>query len=357
MDLNNSNEIIFYFFGLFSCNSIQNDKDLINIFIKKEDFKLVKKISKIFDSNQNINLDLNSNSNSNSNWITINLPKSMVHSLLIKTGFKENEEFISNKEIKIDHLPDNTKEELKLAFFRAIFDNYGTIEKTLKNSPICVLFLNQNINISHLPSVPFEKTPRGIEWEGVSAFDLLSCLYKNPKIYSKHNYKKYVELSNHNFQFLNSNQPKQLEFHFTKALEEAIEPQKQNGSDAGFDLWIVKKIKEQNNVHYFDTGIIVEPPFGFYFDMVARSSISKTGYILANSVGIIDSGYRGHVIVALIKLDPKFPEIQLPARIVQLIPRLFWHMNCIESKDLSQTTRNVGGFGSTHDSNENSIKK
>ena len=81
--------------------------------------------------------------------------------------------------------------------------------------------------------------------------------------------------------------------------------------------------------------------------MVGRSSISKTGWALANSIGIIDSSYRGSIIVALIKTDPSALELQLPCRIVQIIPRQLILMEAIEVDSLDDTERGEKGFGSS----------
>ena len=106
-------------------------------------------------------------------------------------------------------------------------------------------------------------------------------------------------------------------------------------------------MKEENGMILYDTGIAVQPPMGYYFELVGRSSISKTGYIVANSIGIIDASYTGSLKVALIKVNKDAPDIQLPARIVQLIPRQLIHLDAIEVEDLNDTTRAEGGFGSS----------
>jgi dUTP pyrophosphatase len=137
------------------------------------------------------------------------------------------------------------------------------------------------------------------------------------------------------------------EFKWKRTLENAVEPTKNISSDSGYDLTVISKIKEFNGVCYYDTGICVEPPDGFYFDVVGRSSISKTGWMLANNIGIIDATYRGSIIVALIKVYDDADEIQLPMRLVQMIPRSLILMENIEVDSLSDTVRGSGGFGSS----------
>lgn len=134
---------------------------------------------------------------------------------------------------------------------------------------------------------------------------------------------------------------------FKKTLEGAVTPSKNKASDSGFDLVLIKKIKEVNGVHYYDTGIQVAPPVGYYFDLVGRSSISKSGYMLANNVGIIDQSYRGNIIVALVKVNPEAPDLELPVRLVQIIPRKVHMFDMQEVMELDKTSRGEKGFGSS----------
>jgi dUTP pyrophosphatase len=135
---------------------------------------------------------------------------------------------------------------------------------------------------------------------------------------------------------------------FKVSLEEgAIAPFKKRISDSGWDLHLVKLIKKEGNLYFFDTGVRVAPPPGFYFDLVPRSSIYKSGFVLANSVGIIDMTYRGTIKVPLIKVDSSKPDPELPWRAVQLIPRRFFPLEVELSTSLDKTIRGEGGFGST----------
>jgi dUTP pyrophosphatase len=136
-------------------------------------------------------------------------------------------------------------------------------------------------------------------------------------------------------------------FKFSKSLKEAVPPSKTRASDSGYDLVILKKIKTVGEVEFYDTGIKIRPIFGYYFNLVPRSSITKTGYMLANSIGIIDRTYHGSVIVPLIKIDKNSPDIQLPAKIVQIIPASIIHVEFNEVNTFEETQRAEGGFGST----------
>ncbi|WP_456435821.1 dUTP diphosphatase [Thermovibrio ammonificans] len=135
---------------------------------------------------------------------------------------------------------------------------------------------------------------------------------------------------------------------FSYSLEEgALPPYKKRVSDSGFDLHLIRLVEKRGNLYFFDTGVRVSPPPGYYFDLVPRSSIFKSGFMLANSVGIIDMTYRGTVKVPLVKVDPEAPEPELPWRAVQLIPRRFYPLEGRQVATLDPTLRGEGGFGST----------
>lgn len=135
---------------------------------------------------------------------------------------------------------------------------------------------------------------------------------------------------------------------FIKSDKNAITPYKERQSDSGFDLTLIKKIKNIGNVELYDTGIKVQIDKGYYLDLVPRSSIIKSGYIMANSIGIIDFEYTGNIKVPLIKVDKNKPDLILPMRLVQLIPRKIEHFDLVEVKSFEKTDRNDNGFGSTN---------
>ena len=137
------------------------------------------------------------------------------------------------------------------------------------------------------------------------------------------------------------------DFRYKLTHENAVPPARARGSDSGFDLTIVDKVKSFGKVTLYTTGVIVQPGSGFYFDLVPRSSISKTGYMMANNIGIIDQSYTGEVMVALLKHDDEADDIQLPCRIAQLIPRRWMNVSGVKVDSFDETARNTGGFGST----------
>lgn len=233
----------------------------------------------------------------------------------------------------------------KTTFVRGYFDNNCCVVKSLAQ-PKCILKSTDSLFcqvVKDIVNVPCKETIDGLIYSGINVIEFLHHLYKDAAYVGFNcNCDYYMSML-----YRWSNQER-LSFKFTKTLDEAIAPQKAHVTDTGYDLCLVKKIKEDvNGMIMYDTGIAVQPPLGYYFELVGRSSISKTGYIVANSIGIIDASYTGSLKVALIKVNKDAPDLELPARLVQLIPRQLVHMDAIEVNDLSETKRADGGFGSS----------
>lgn len=98
---------------------------------------------------------------------------------------------------------------------------------------------------------------------------------------------------------------------------------------------------------YIHTGISVELPKGSALMIYPRSSLHKKSLILANSVGIIDSDYRGEIVVCLYNTSYLSQKIVAGERIVQamLIKVAPIAIEVVEA--LTPTARGEGGFGST----------
>jgi dUTP pyrophosphatase len=109
--------------------------------------------------------------------------------------------------------------------------------------------------------------------------------------------------------------------------------------------WIV----DDGNQITIGTGIMLNLEPGMVGLIYPRSSISKTTYSLANSVGVIDSGYRGELIVVLNRNGSGIQDYEVGDRVAQLmvieIPKLT--PNLIKKEEMTTTERGEGGFGST----------
>jgi deoxyuridine 5'-triphosphate nucleotidohydrolase len=241
--------------------------------------------------------------------------------------------------------PDSIQDELKWDFVRGYFDCTGFISDK-QGYPSCIIKSPQLSMLEDIHDFCGGKAhicDEVCEWKGVNALDFLYRMYNNAKIFLPQKHEVFISLANQHAPSLN----RLPLFKWARTIPDAPKPMKNRFSDSGYDLHLVKKIKVQAGVHYFDTGIQVQPENGYYFDLVGRSSISKTGWMVANNIGIIDASYTGTVIVALVKIDPDAHEIELPCKLVQLIPRQLILMEPIEVDSLDDTERGDKGFGSS----------
>ena len=119
--------------------------------------------------------------------------------------------------------------------------------------------------------------------------------------------------------------------------------------DVGYDITIVEFAKQLTPMTtMYETNISLDIPLGFYVELVPRSSLSKTGYMFAHSIGIIDPSYTGTIKVALIKIDMSMPDITLPCKIAQIILKSYVVSTTYEATTKLDTKRGGGGFGSTN---------
>lgn len=99
---------------------------------------------------------------------------------------------------------------------------------------------------------------------------------------------------------------------------------------------------------FIKTGIAIEIPEGLVGLIYARSGMAcKKGIAPANKVGVIDSDYRGEIIVALYNHGNSPVSIEPGDRIAQIIFTPFVTAHFSEVESLDETTRGTGGFGST----------
>jgi dUTP pyrophosphatase len=139
-----------------------------------------------------------------------------------------------------------------------------------------------------------------------------------------------------------------MKLYFKVTDEKAVIPTYGNEYAVGLDLTIISKFKQlTERTALYDTGIQVQPSSGYYTEIVPRSSLSKSGYMLSNSIGIIDPDYRGNLLVALTKVDDSMPDLTFPYKCAQLIARKVERMDTVQVESLEDTQRGDGGFGST----------
>jgi dUTP pyrophosphatase len=134
----------------------------------------------------------------------------------------------------------------------------------------------------------------------------------------------------------------------------AFDLRKAHSTDTGYDIAIASLVQADPLSHgvtrfVYDTGVILKPASGWYFELVPRSSFSKTGLIFANSVGVIDSTYRGTVKIVVFGRDAQI--LRNGEYWFQLIPR---RLELLTGKQVSveeilkeETERGADGFGSS----------
>ena len=147
-----------------------------------------------------------------------------------------------------------------------------------------------------------------------------------------------------------------MDVKFKKLHNDAKIPSYAHDTDAGLDLTAVSFTQEFDKsnklVLVYHTGLAVEIPEGYVGLIFMRSSISNKSIYLTNAVAVIDSGYRGELLLKYKITTDSLPTIYQPGeKIGQLIIIPYPKINPIEVEELSSSDRNEGGFGSTDTNN------
>ena len=152
-----------------------------------------------------------------------------------------------------------------------------------------------------------------------------------------------------------------MEVRIKRLTPNAVIPTYAKESDAGMDLVATSIISETTTDITYGTGLAMEIRDGFVGLVFPRSSIRKTGLQLSNSVAVIDSGYRGEIQATFNKVfggDRFYDETKntedtsnnfyrVGDRIAQIIIIPHPQIEFDEVKELSDSERGEGGFGST----------
>lgn len=238
-------------------------------------------------------------------------------------------------------------------FVKAYVEKYACI----RNDTMNITFYNEQLADSFvkLYDIPHIRQKglsiHVIQYNNVNMIDLLGMIYSD---YECPYYNNYI------YGYNNRDGGNSVSIPIIKVFkvdDEAVMPSKTRYSDAGYDLTIIREYKVlTSNTTLYDTGIQLEIPNGYYVEIVPRSSMSRSGYILANSVGIIDQGYRGNLFIALTKINAanaESPELTLPWKCCQMIvkkqtySRLVTLVSGDAGKEIEASSRGTGAFGST----------
>jgi dUTP pyrophosphatase len=141
-----------------------------------------------------------------------------------------------------------------------------------------------------------------------------------------------------------------MDLPFTRLRAEARLPEAQHPGDAGLDLRAAEGVTVKPGERAMvPTGVAVAIPEGHAGLVLPRSGLaSKKGLTLANAPGLIDAGYRGEVVCAVVNLDLHEPvEIAAGDRIAQLVIVALPEVMPAFVEELPESGRGTGGFGST----------
>jgi len=307
-----------YLLGLF-CKKINKNTITVNNIRKNEDIYIIKLIKQFA-----INIEYYY-SNPKANYVlTFNISSEILND--INNNLKNFFEF------------ENNDDDIKIAFIRGYYE--GTKIFSENNNSVKISYDNiENIlKIINYINIPYKLDIKNqyITYDsGCNSLDFLGKIYN--------------DCGNLYIKFYKSLLRKFVNCKVFKTDKNAILPSKARESDVGYDLTIIKEVKKFNDkTTLYDTGIKIELEDYYYAKVVPRSSLSKSGYILANSIGIIDNSYRGNLLIALTKTDEKSPDIELPFKCCQLIVEKQIYLDLYEvEEDFNETNRNSGGFGST----------
>lgn len=146
-----------------------------------------------------------------------------------------------------------------------------------------------------------------------------------------------------------------------KLYEDSIMPTKAHTTDAGYDLYAHSKSYDDDGNVVYGSGVAMEIPQGYVGLVFPRSSNAKKDLILSNSVGVIDSGYRGEItfkfkacqqartdgIITAPLTVPLVHCYDTKERIGQIIIMPYPEIEFVEVEELSDSERGDGGYGSS----------
>ena len=132
-----------------------------------------------------------------------------------------------------------------------------------------------------------------------------------------------------------------------KLDKSAVIPKYAKEGDAGLDLTATAYKVNEKGQYIYTSDLALEIPDGYVGLLFPRSSICKKDLEMTNSVGVIDSNYRGP-IKSVFNPTCEDPEIyELGERFAQLIIIPYPKIEFEEVEELSETERGTGGYGST----------
>jgi dUTP diphosphatase len=138
-----------------------------------------------------------------------------------------------------------------------------------------------------------------------------------------------------------------MEIKIKKIHVDAKIPEYAKEGDAGMDVYAISKEENDKFVQY-GTGLTFELPPGHVMLIFSRSNVTKKDLMLKNSVGVLDSGYRGELVLRFNKFGRDHYEIGERIGQIMILPHPKIQFNELkENEELDDSERGEGGFGST----------
>jgi len=142
-----------------------------------------------------------------------------------------------------------------------------------------------------------------------------------------------------------------IELPIQRLRTDAVVPGRAYSGDAGLDLSSCERVElAPGERALVPTGIAVAIPEGYAGFVQPRSGLAtKHGISIVNTPGLVDSGYRGELLVNLVNTDQREPFVVEPGmRIAQLVILPIPELELVEVDELPESERGVRGFGSSH---------
>ena len=138
----------------------------------------------------------------------------------------------------------------------------------------------------------------------------------------------------------------------SKLREGAKMPMSGSAQAAGYDLYACTgngiTVIAPHTTAMIGTGLAAAVPEGYFGALFARSGLAaKQGLRPANCVGVLDSDYRGEIIIALHNDTDQERSVEDGERIAQLVILPYLAVSFTQTQELDQTQRGAGGFGHT----------
>jgi hypothetical protein len=259
----------------------------------------------------------------------------LINDIKILFNLTEKSENNSYKKDNLKYV-DNISKEMIPYFARGLFDSAGFIYNK-ENEYYCGIrlfshvFLNKlmnDLNINHQIIFNSKYNNYSFTLSDVYALDFLDTIYKpllnaNINLYLSRKYECYNELKK------NKTDSSHCIKYYKTSLE-AYDLYKNNSNDYGYTITLINRMNHVNNmnknIQYYNTGIILKPMIGFYFEIACDNmSLYELGYIYYNQ--IVDNNT---IIIKLIKYDYSKDDLILPCSLFKIIPKKIYNMDIVQ---------------------------